>query len=229
MVLACWQRPKENIYLHSLFRCLRQNHTVFAEGYMSKGRRNFHSTYPLYLFVVGIHTKKNSNFVISAEGVCVCNRRPSGANNRIWLFVSSVRSSNTHPDLLVIHPTSNHFFRSHRSSTLDFHFLCRYSYIKAIMLYKGNHWTHLLATCIPYGSGHHWWRHFGKILATFWLHFGYILATFWLHLGSINNCWRSVPLPCGQYKAIFYHSMTTLNFGGFGESTVSINWHLVIW
>ena len=38
------------------------------------------------------------------------------------LFVSSVRSSNSHPDLLVIHhPT--HFFRSHRSSTLDFHFL----------------------------------------------------------------------------------------------------------
>merc|ERR1711872_468965 len=42
-------------------------------------------------------------------------------------------------------------FRSHRSSTLDFHFLSHYSYIKAIMLYKGNHWTHLLATCIPYG------------------------------------------------------------------------------
>merc|ERR1711873_294731 len=34
-----------------------------------------------------------------------------------------------------------HFFRSHRSSTLDFHFLSHYSYIKAIMQYKGNHWT----------------------------------------------------------------------------------------
>ena len=55
-----------------------------------------------------------------------------------WFFVSSVRSSNSHPDLLVTqhHP---HFFRSHRSSTLDFHFLSHYSYIKAIMLYKGNH------------------------------------------------------------------------------------------
>ena len=64
-------------------------------------------------------------------------------------FVSSVRSSNSHPDLLVIqHPT--HFFRSHRSSTLDFRFLSHYRYIKAIMLYKGNYWTHLLATCIPY-------------------------------------------------------------------------------
>merc|ERR1711873_363490 len=27
------------------------------------------------------------------------------------------------------------------SSTQDFHFLSHYSYIKAIMLYKGNHWT----------------------------------------------------------------------------------------
>ena len=55
-------------------------------------------------------------------------------------LVSSVRSSYSHPDLLVIqHPT--HFFRSHRSSTLDFHFLSHYSYIKARMLYKSNHWT----------------------------------------------------------------------------------------
>ena len=39
-------------------------------------------------------------------------------------LVSSVRSSNSHPDLLVIHPPPpTHFFRSHRSSTLDFHFL----------------------------------------------------------------------------------------------------------
>merc|ERR1711873_168035 len=33
-----------------------------------------------------------------------------------------------------------HFFRSHWSSTLDFHFLSHYSYIKAIMLYKGKTW-----------------------------------------------------------------------------------------
>ena len=41
--------------------------------------------------------------------------------------ISSVRSSNSHPDLLLIHPPhpTTHFFRSHRSSitTLDFHFL----------------------------------------------------------------------------------------------------------
>ena len=57
-------------------------------------------------------------------------------------FSSSVRSSYSHPDLLLTHhPTPPHFFRAHRSSTLDFHFLSLYSYIKAIMLYKGNHWT----------------------------------------------------------------------------------------
>ena len=56
---------------------------------MSKERRRLHSTYPLYLFVVGIHTKETSNFVRSAEGACVCNQRPSGANNCIWLFVIS--------------------------------------------------------------------------------------------------------------------------------------------
>ena len=64
-----------------------------------------------------------------------------------WLrFISSVRSSYSHPDLLLIHHhPPPHFFRTHQSSILDFHFLSHYSYI------KGNHWTHLLATCIPYG------------------------------------------------------------------------------
>ena len=73
---------------------------------------------------------------------------------RPFWFVSSVRSSYSHPDLLLIHHQQQHphFFRSHRSSTLDFHFLSHYSYIKAIMLYKGNHWTHLLAICIPDGN-----------------------------------------------------------------------------
>ena len=52
------------------------------------------------------------------------------------MIVSSVRSSNSHPDLLVTHHQHPHFFRSQRSPTLDFHFLSHYSYIKAIMLYK---------------------------------------------------------------------------------------------
>merc|ERR1711989_23166 len=40
------------------------------------------------------------------------------------------------------HPT---FSDTHRSPILDIHFLSQNSYIKS------NHWTHLLATCIPYG------------------------------------------------------------------------------
>merc|ERR1712082_46037 len=68
----------------------------------------------------------------TADGAYHC---PVGSRMAIF---SSVRSSNSHPDLLVIHPT--HFFRSHRSSTLDFHFLSHNSYIKAIMLYKGKIW-----------------------------------------------------------------------------------------
>merc|ERR1711873_189917 len=36
------------------------------------------------------------------------------------------------------HPT---FSDTHRSSILDFHFMSHYSYIKAMMLYKGNQWT----------------------------------------------------------------------------------------
>ena len=46
-------------------------------------------------------------------------------------IVSSVRSSNSHPDLLLV-ITTTHFFRSHQASTLDFHFLSHYSYIKQI-------------------------------------------------------------------------------------------------
>ena len=58
-------------------------------------------------------------------------------------FISSARSSSSHTDLLLIPPPTPppHFFRSHQSSTPDFHFLSNYSYIKAIILYKGNHWT----------------------------------------------------------------------------------------
>merc|ERR1712067_46894 len=54
--------------------------------------------------------------LITADGAYHC---PVGS---IMAIFCSVRSSNSHSDLLVIqHPT--HFFRSHRSSTLDFHFL----------------------------------------------------------------------------------------------------------
>ena len=52
-------------------------------------------------------------------------------------FVSSVRSSYSHPNLLLTHPTP--LFQI--TPVLNFHFLSHYSYIKALMLYKGNHWT----------------------------------------------------------------------------------------
>merc|ERR1711978_409972 len=93
---------------------------------------------------ISCNTMQYHESLITADGAYHC---PVGS---IMAIFSSVRSSSSHPDLLLIqHPT--HFFRSHRSSTLDFHFLSHYSYIKAIMQYKGNHWTHLLAKCIPYG------------------------------------------------------------------------------
>merc|ERR1712012_1244831 len=68
--------------------------------------------------------------LITADGAYHC---PVGS---IMAIFSSVRSSNSHPDLLVTHHQHPNFFRSHRSPTLDFHFLSHYSYIKAIMLYK---------------------------------------------------------------------------------------------
>ena len=90
------------------------------------------------------------------------------SNKKSWVilsFIRTIQSSKVLKDwgfhllapsgALIAIPTyywsPPHFFRSHRSSTLDFHFLSHYSPIKAIMLYKGNHWTNLLATCIPYG------------------------------------------------------------------------------
>ena len=60
---------------------------------------------------------------------------------RTFAIVSFVRSSNSHPDLLLTHHHHHHhplFFRSHRSSTMDLHFLNQYSYI------KGNHCTGLI-------------------------------------------------------------------------------------
>ena len=59
----------------------------------------------------------------------------------VKLFISSVRSSYSHPDLLLtplfqITPVLNTGLSLSEPLQL---------YIKAIMLYKGNHWTHLLA------------------------------------------------------------------------------------
>merc|ERR1712218_599530 len=85
-------------------------------------------------YAIQCNTMQYHASLITADGAYHC---PVGS---IMAIFSSVRSSYSHPDLLLIHPPP-HFFRSHRSSPLDFHFLSHYSYIKAIMLYKGNHWT----------------------------------------------------------------------------------------
>ena len=160
--------------------------------------------------------------------------------------VSSVRSSYSQPDLLLI---TTHLFRSHRSSTLDFHFLSHYSYIKAIMLYKGNHWTRCAgfmdASWVPLGITNDdletTWGWHGDNLCTTLAYFGILWHTMaysgilWCDVMQhgatqckmvqyhakpcnsmqkhtiqcnpmlyhaipciIDNCWRSVPLPCGQ-------------------------------
>ena len=83
---------------------------------------------------------------------------------------SSVRSSNSHPDLLLIHHNHPHFFRSHWPSTLDFHFLSHYSNIKAIMLKKAITGLNVLASWMPHGFD--WaslmmtWGHLGQYLGT---------------------------------------------------------------
>merc|ERR1712004_93782 len=90
---------------------------------------------------------------------------------------SSVRRSYSHPDLLLTNPT--YFFRSQRSSTLDFHFLSHYSYIKAIMLYKGKTWqdSGILWNTLVY-SGKLWQTlaHSGILLHTL-AYFGILLDT----------------------------------------------------
>ena len=53
---------------------------------------------------------------------------PNGTVDNCFLL------SYSHPDYYWSTTPSTHFFRSHRSSTLDFHLLSHYSYIKAIML-----------------------------------------------------------------------------------------------
>ena len=102
--------------------------------------------------------------LITADGAYHC---PVGS---IMAIFSSVRSSYSHPDLLLIHHHQPHFFRSHRSSTVDFHFLSHYSYIKAIMLYKAITGLDVVASWMPHGFN--WaslmmtWGHLGHYLRT---------------------------------------------------------------
>merc|ERR1711973_776591 len=113
------------------------------------------------------------------------------------MFISSVRSSSSHPDLLVIqHPT--HFFRSHRSSTLDFHFLSHDSYIKAIKLYKGKTWQ---------DSGIHW-----NTLA--------YSGILWYTLAYIGIIWHTL-----AYSGILWHTLAYFGILWLTLAYSGIRWH----
>merc|ERR1712004_469749 len=131
-----------------------------------------------------------------------------------------------------------HFFRSHRSSTLDFHFLSHYSYINAIMLYKGNHrtrcagfmiasWVRLGITnddlgtsCALPGDN------LGMTWAILWLN----LARLWYTLAHSGILWHTL-----AYSGIFWHSLAysgilwhTLAYSGLLWHTLAysgILWH----
>merc|ERR1712092_17173 len=100
-----------------------------------------------------------------------------------------------------------HFFRSHRSSTLDFHFLSHYSYIKAIT------GLDLLASWIPYGFG---WAS----LMTTWGHLGHYLGTTGHTLAYSGILWHTL-----AYSGMLWH---TLAYSGILWHTLAysgIFWH----
>ena len=51
------------------------------------------------------------------------------------------------------------------------------------------------------------WNNFATTLDQFWENVITTLGQIWLNFGTIwwlsSDCWRSVPLPCGQHMAIF--------------------------
>merc|ERR1712004_530776 len=131
---------------------------------------------------------------------------------------SSVRSSYSHPDLLLTHHHHPHFFRSHRSSTLDFHFLSQYSYIKAIMLYKGNHWTR----CAVFMDAS--WVRLGITngdLGTSWAlpgdNLGMIWALFWKNLARLRRTLA--------YSGILWHTLAYSGILWHTPAYFGILWH----
>merc|ERR1712012_27981 len=92
-----------------------------------------------------------------------------------------------------------HFFRSHRSSTLDFHFLSHYSDIKAIMLYKGNHWTRCVgfmdASQVRLGINN---DDLGMSWALLWQN----LARLWHTLAHSGILWHTL-----AYSGILLHTL----------------------
>merc|ERR1712004_596766 len=102
-------------------------------------------------------------------------------------------------------PPHPHFFRSHRSSTLDFHFLSHESYIKATMLSKGKTWQ---------DSGILW-----NTLANF----GYS-GLLWHTLAYSGILWHTL-----AYSGILWHTLAyycilwhTLTYSGILWHTIAI-------
>ena len=92
------------------------------------------------------------------------------------------------------HPT---FSDTHRSSTLDFHFLSHYSYIKAIMLYKGNHWTWYAGFM---GATLVWLGNTNGDLGTSWALPGDNLGMTWGWLGHyFGKTWQDLRTPLDNF------------------------------
>merc|ERR1711873_293811 len=92
------------------------------------------------------------------------------------------------------HPT--HFFRSHQSSTLDFHFLSHYSYIKA----HGFDWASLMMT---WGHLGHYQGQLGDGLGMTWALLWQHLAKLWHTLAHSGILWHTL-----SYSFILLHTLT---------------------
>merc|ERR1712211_728 len=120
-----------------------------------------------------------------------------------------------------------HFFRSHRSSTLDFHFLSHYSCIKAIMLYKGNHWTQ----CAGFMDAS--WVRLGITnddLGTSWALLWQNLARLWHILAHSGILWHTLAYSCILWHTLTYSGILwhTLAYSGILLHTLTysgILWH----
>merc|ERR1711952_223094 len=108
--------------------------------------------------------------------------------------------------------------------TLDFHFLSHYSYIKAIMLYKGNHWVRcagfMVASWVRLGITMMTWGQLGDDLGMTWAYLGHISGILWHTLEYSGILWHTL-----TYSGILWHTLAyscilwhTLTYSG-------ILWH----
>merc|ERR1711952_30442 len=108
--------------------------------------------------------------------------------------------------------------------TLDFHFLSHYSYIKAIMLYKGNHWVRcagfMVASWVRLGITMMTWGHLGDDLGMTWALLWQNLARLGHTLAYSGILWHTL-----AYSGILWH---TLAYPGILLHTLAYSgklWH----